>query len=206
MAGVQCAAFASLEKYARLQWTFDSESSMIDVDALIVFSAVMDAGSFSRAAERLGQTPSGVSRTISRLEAQPGHDADPAHHAAPATDGRRRLAAGAGADDPGRPGQHRGRSGGAPLAAGGPGARECRHAGAGASARAAGGRIPGCVSADRAGTGQRRNLCRPDRRAGRPGDPHRRAARFDAQCAPAGRGAAARAGLTRVSRTPWRAA
>jgi DNA-binding transcriptional LysR family regulator len=41
---------------------------MIDVDALIVFSAVMDAGSFSAAAERLGQTPSGVSRTISRLE------------------------------------------------------------------------------------------------------------------------------------------
>lgn len=41
---------------------------MIDVDALIVFSAVIDAGSFSAAAERLGQTPSGVSRTISRLE------------------------------------------------------------------------------------------------------------------------------------------
>lgn len=41
---------------------------MIDVDALIVFSAVMDAGSFSAAAERLGQTPSGVSRAISRLE------------------------------------------------------------------------------------------------------------------------------------------
>ncbi|MEM8512115.1 DNA-binding transcriptional LysR family regulator [Massilia sp. MP_M2] len=45
---------------------------MIDVDALIVFSAVMDAGSFSRAAERLGQTPSGVSRTISRFEASLG--------------------------------------------------------------------------------------------------------------------------------------
>lgn len=45
---------------------------MIDVDALIVFSAVMDAGSFSAAAERLGQTPSGVSRTISRLEGQLG--------------------------------------------------------------------------------------------------------------------------------------
>jgi len=41
---------------------------MIDVDALIVFSTVMDAGSFSAAAERLGQTPSGVSRAISRLE------------------------------------------------------------------------------------------------------------------------------------------
>lgn len=41
---------------------------MIDVEALIAFSAVMDAGSFSGAAARLGQTPSGVSRTIARLE------------------------------------------------------------------------------------------------------------------------------------------
>jgi DNA-binding transcriptional LysR family regulator len=41
---------------------------MIDVDALIVFSEVIAAGSFSAAAERLHQTPSGVSRTISRLE------------------------------------------------------------------------------------------------------------------------------------------
>lgn len=41
---------------------------MIDVDALIAFAAVIDTGSFSAAAERLGQTPSGVSRTISRLE------------------------------------------------------------------------------------------------------------------------------------------
>ncbi|MGF6273117.1 DNA-binding transcriptional LysR family regulator [Massilia sp. UYP11] len=41
---------------------------MIDVDALIVFVAVIDSGSFSAAAGRLGQTPSGVSRTISRLE------------------------------------------------------------------------------------------------------------------------------------------
>jgi len=41
---------------------------MINVEALIAFSAVMDAGSFSKAAERLGQTPSGVSRTIARLE------------------------------------------------------------------------------------------------------------------------------------------
>jgi DNA-binding transcriptional LysR family regulator len=45
---------------------------MIDVDALIAFAAVIDTGSFSAAAERLGQTPSGVSRTISRLEAQLG--------------------------------------------------------------------------------------------------------------------------------------
>jgi DNA-binding transcriptional LysR family regulator len=41
---------------------------MIDVEALIAFSTVMDAGSFSGAAARLGQTPSGVSRTIARLE------------------------------------------------------------------------------------------------------------------------------------------
>jgi DNA-binding transcriptional LysR family regulator len=45
---------------------------MLDVDALIAFVAVIDAGSFSAAAERLGQTPSGVSRTISRLESQLG--------------------------------------------------------------------------------------------------------------------------------------
>jgi len=45
---------------------------MIHVEALIAFSAVMDAGSFSGAAERLGQTPSGVSRTIARLEKQLG--------------------------------------------------------------------------------------------------------------------------------------
>lgn len=41
---------------------------MIDVNAMIAFAAVIDTGSFSAAAERLGQTPSGVSRTISRLE------------------------------------------------------------------------------------------------------------------------------------------
>jgi DNA-binding transcriptional LysR family regulator len=41
---------------------------MIDVEALIAFAAVIDTGSFSHAAERLGQTPSGVSRSISRLE------------------------------------------------------------------------------------------------------------------------------------------
>jgi len=41
---------------------------MIDVDALIVFCAVIDTGSFSAAAQRLQQTPSGVSRAISRLE------------------------------------------------------------------------------------------------------------------------------------------
>jgi DNA-binding transcriptional LysR family regulator len=45
---------------------------MLDVEALITFVAVIDAGSFSAAAERLGQTPSGVSRSMSRLEAQLG--------------------------------------------------------------------------------------------------------------------------------------
>jgi DNA-binding transcriptional LysR family regulator len=45
---------------------------MLDVDALIAFAAVIDTGSFSAAAARLGQTPSGVSRTISRLEKQLG--------------------------------------------------------------------------------------------------------------------------------------
>ena len=45
---------------------------MLSVDALIAFAAVIDTGSFSAAAERLRQTPSGVSRTISRLEAQLG--------------------------------------------------------------------------------------------------------------------------------------
>ncbi|MES2760233.1 MAG: LysR family transcriptional regulator [Pseudomonadota bacterium] len=45
---------------------------MLDIDALIAFAAVIDTGSFSAAAARLGQTPSGVSRAISRLEAQLG--------------------------------------------------------------------------------------------------------------------------------------
>jgi len=45
---------------------------MIDVDAMLTFVSVIDAGSFSAAADRLGQTPSGVSRTISRLEAALG--------------------------------------------------------------------------------------------------------------------------------------
>ena len=45
---------------------------MLSIDALIGFISVIDAGSFSAAAERLGQTPSGVSRTISRLESQLG--------------------------------------------------------------------------------------------------------------------------------------
>lgn len=45
---------------------------MLDVDALITFVAVVDTGSFSAAAVRLGQTPSGISRSMARLEAQLG--------------------------------------------------------------------------------------------------------------------------------------
>lgn len=45
---------------------------MLNVDALITFVAIIDTGSFSGAADRLGQTPSGISRTISRLESQLG--------------------------------------------------------------------------------------------------------------------------------------
>jgi DNA-binding transcriptional LysR family regulator len=45
---------------------------MLDVAALIAFVAVIDTGSFSGAAQQLGQTPSGVSRTIARLEQQLG--------------------------------------------------------------------------------------------------------------------------------------
>ncbi len=45
---------------------------MIDIEALAAFVAVVDSGSFSAAAQRLGQTPSGISRTMSRLETQLG--------------------------------------------------------------------------------------------------------------------------------------
>ena len=45
---------------------------MLSVDALLTFVAIVDEGSFSAAAERLGQTPSGISRTVSRLEKQLG--------------------------------------------------------------------------------------------------------------------------------------
>ncbi len=45
---------------------------MLSIDALIGLVAVIDTGSFSAAAVRLGQTPSGISRTISRLESQLG--------------------------------------------------------------------------------------------------------------------------------------
>jgi DNA-binding transcriptional LysR family regulator len=37
---------------------------VLDVGALTLFVAVIDTGSFPGAAERLGQTPSGVSRTL----------------------------------------------------------------------------------------------------------------------------------------------
>ena len=43
---------------------------MINVDAMVNFLAIIDHGSFSAAAEVLGQTPSGVSRSLSRLEEQ----------------------------------------------------------------------------------------------------------------------------------------
>ncbi|WP_028535891.1 LysR family transcriptional regulator [Paludibacterium yongneupense] len=45
---------------------------MIAIDSLIAFAAIIDCGSFSAAAVRLQQTPSGVSRTLSRLEKQLG--------------------------------------------------------------------------------------------------------------------------------------
>lgn len=45
---------------------------MLDAEALNTFVAVVEAGSFSGAAARLGQTPSGVSRTIARLEKRLG--------------------------------------------------------------------------------------------------------------------------------------
>ncbi len=45
---------------------------MLQIDALITLVTVIDSKSFSAAAQRLGQTPSGVSRTISRLESQLG--------------------------------------------------------------------------------------------------------------------------------------
>jgi DNA-binding transcriptional LysR family regulator len=45
---------------------------MLDVSALITFVAVTETGSFSTAAQQLGQTPSGVSRTVSRLEKELG--------------------------------------------------------------------------------------------------------------------------------------
>lgn len=45
---------------------------MLTTEDLLAFVTVVEAGSFSAAAERLGQTPSGVSRTLSRLEARLG--------------------------------------------------------------------------------------------------------------------------------------
>lgn len=45
---------------------------MLSIEALNAFVAVIDGGSFSAAAERLGQTTSAISRTVSRLEAQLG--------------------------------------------------------------------------------------------------------------------------------------
>jgi len=39
-------------------------------DELQVFVSVIESGSISAAAEKMGQTPSGISRTLSRLEAK----------------------------------------------------------------------------------------------------------------------------------------
>ncbi|MES2117580.1 MAG: LysR family transcriptional regulator [Pseudomonadota bacterium] len=45
---------------------------MLNLEGLIALVSVIDNGSFSAAADQLGQTPSGISRAISRLEAQLG--------------------------------------------------------------------------------------------------------------------------------------
>lgn len=45
---------------------------MLSLETMKSLVAVADTGSFSAAAERLGQTPSGISRSISRIEAQLG--------------------------------------------------------------------------------------------------------------------------------------
>ncbi len=45
---------------------------MLSLETMKALVAVADTGSFSAAAERLGQTPSGISRSIARLEAQLG--------------------------------------------------------------------------------------------------------------------------------------
>jgi len=45
---------------------------MISTETLRVFVSIIDQGSFTHAAEQLGLTPSGISRTLSRLEKQLG--------------------------------------------------------------------------------------------------------------------------------------
>lgn len=45
---------------------------MLSIEALSAFVAIVDEGSFSAAADKLDQTPSGISRTLSRLEKQLG--------------------------------------------------------------------------------------------------------------------------------------
>lgn len=42
----------------------------ITLEELLAFTAVVDSGSVTAAADRLGQTTSGVSRALSRLEAK----------------------------------------------------------------------------------------------------------------------------------------
>ncbi|MGV8577369.1 LysR family transcriptional regulator, partial [Pseudomonas aeruginosa] len=43
----------------------------ITLEELLAFTAVVDSGSVTAAADRLGQTTSGVSRSLSRLETKP---------------------------------------------------------------------------------------------------------------------------------------
>ena len=52
--------------------SFDLESTMLSTEQLTAFVAVIDEGSFSAAAQRLGLTPSGISRSIGKLEKQLG--------------------------------------------------------------------------------------------------------------------------------------
>src|SRR5574343_271021 len=52
--------------------SFDLKSTMLSSETLSVFVAVAEAGSFTAAAERLGLTPSGISRSIAKLEKQLG--------------------------------------------------------------------------------------------------------------------------------------
>lgn len=52
--------------------SFDLKSIMLSSETLSVFVAVAEAGSFTAAAERLGLTPSGISRSIAKLEKQLG--------------------------------------------------------------------------------------------------------------------------------------
>lgn len=60
---------------------------MDKLDAMQVYVAVVDAHSFARAAEVLGQPRSTVSRVVKELEAWLGGAASPAHHPQAQRDG-----------------------------------------------------------------------------------------------------------------------